>query len=147
MSDQQPYARYTPPPGRESIILSLVSAGLFLYVGFMLGLEGRSDSIVYNASVSALVWGARVVGIGLLITTFMTFVRAPGADALDFFMATLAAGGCLVIGAIWIAYSDMQGILLLLFGALNLSAARAAWAQWQYQRAQARLEDEPFEHE
>jgi hypothetical protein len=126
------YARNRrPESGGESVLLSLVSAGLFLYVGFVLGLQGISESAVYNGSVAALTWGARIVGIGLLVTTALTYFRVPGAAILDLLLAALATGGCLVIGVIWIFFSDMQGVLLLLFGALNGSATRAAWIRWQ----------------
>lgn len=131
-----PYARPRPPAGSGGeVFLSLISAGLFLYVGFWLGLTGISDSALYNGSVTALTWGARVVGIGLLITVAMTYFRVPGALTLDLGLAALAAAGCLVIGLIWLAFSDMQGILLLLFGLLNGSAAKSAWQRWQAQRA------------
>ena len=138
MSEPSHHHRSQPPPGGESLLLSLVSAGLFLYVGFGLGLVGISDSALYNGSVTALVWGARVVGIGLLVTTAMTYIRVPGAVMLDLLLAGLAAAGCLTIGLIWLSNGDMQGILLLLFGLLNASAARHAWARWQHARALSR---------
>ena len=147
MSEPLPDARRTPPSEGQSVLLSLVSAGLFLYVGFGMGLVGISDSAVYNGSVTALVWGARVVGIGLLVTTALTYLRVPGAAPIDFLLAALAAAGCLIIGAIWIAFGDMQGILLLLFGALNGSAARASWAHWQHERALAGYDNPPLDRE
>ena len=70
MSEPKPtqYARPKPSGGGD-VFMSLISAGLFLYVGFGLGLEGISDSAIYNGSVTAFVWGARIVGIGLLVTS------------------------------------------------------------------------------
>jgi hypothetical protein len=128
--------------GAESLLLSLVSAGLFLYVGFVMGLQGMSENAVYNGSVAALTWGARMVGIGLLIATALTFFRVPGAAILDLLLAALATGGCLIIGIIWIVFSDMEGFLLLLFGALNASATRAAWIRWQNRPIASRGGDE-----
>ena len=148
MSDPLPHARRRPsPPGGESLLLSLVSAGLFLYVGFGLAMEGLSDSAFYNGSVAAFTWGARIVGIGLLLTTGMTYFRVPGAAVLDFGLAALAAGGCLLIGVIWLIYGDWQGVLLLLFGLLNWSAARHAWTRWQSQRAVSDDFGEPLDGE
>lgn len=134
MSEPEPadYARRRRAGrGGESLFLSIVSAALFLYVGFGLGLVGRSGNAIYDGSVTALVWGARVVGLGLLIIAAMSYFRVPGTAALDFGLALVAAVGCLGVGLIWMVYSDMQGILLLLFGLLNGSAARAAWQRWR----------------
>lgn len=126
-----------PPPQNatratgDSLLWSLVSAGLFLYVGFGMGLVGISESALYNGSVAALVWGARIVGIGLLVTTALAYIGVQAVEPLDFVLAALAAGGCFVIGVIWLAFRDGQGILLLLFGVLNASAARYAWYRWR----------------
>jgi hypothetical protein len=104
------------------VLLPLVSAGLFLYVGFGLGWHG---------SVAALVWGARCVGIGILLVLAMSYLRVPGAATLDLVLSTVAAAGCLVIGVIWMVARDNDGFLLLLFGLLNGSAARSAWQRWR----------------
>jgi hypothetical protein len=130
MEPPQPAAGPARPPAGESFLLSLISAGLFLYVGFGLGLTGISESAVYNGSVTALVWGARGIGIGLLVALGLTYLRVPGVALLDFVLAGLATVGCLIIGVIWLVYSDIQGVLLLLFGLLNASAARQAWSGW-----------------
>ncbi len=130
------YARRAPPagPGRE-LFMSLISAGLFLYVGFGMGLEGISKSALYNGSVATLVWGARVVGIGLLVTAALAYFRVPGMDPLDFALAALATVLCVGVGLVWLVFGDMEGLLLLLFGLLNGSATRGAWLRWKTQRA------------
>lgn len=136
-----PHAHPRPSsPGGDSIILSLVSAGLFLYVGFGLGLVGISGNVLYDGSVTALVWGARVVGIGILVVTALTYLRLPGAAFLDLLISGLAAGGCVVVGVIWLAFQDMQGILLLVFGLFNASAARSAWSRLQAHRRRAEFD-------
>jgi hypothetical protein len=130
-----PYARKpraTEPA--ESLLVSIISAGLFLYVGFGMGLEGISGNAIHDGSVDALVWGARIVGFGILIATAMSYFRVPGAALLDLVLAVLATGGCLGVGAIWLVYSDQQGFLLVLFGLLNGSAARGAWRRWLARR-------------
>lgn len=144
MSESPSFQRGTPaPPSGESLLLSLISAGFFLYVGFFLGLSGISDSAVYNASVAAFTWGARVVGIGLLVSTIMLFFRIPGATLLDLLLTGLAAGGCLIIGAIWLAFGDMWGIMLLLFGMFNFNSTKNAWRLWQGRRAPTMPLDPP----
>lgn len=115
----------------ESPLLTLISALLFLYVGFGLGLVGISGDPLYDGSVAALTWGARIVGIGLLVAAALIFARLPGANLLDLILATIAAAGCLMIGAIWMVKGDNQGFLLLIFGLLNGSAARGAWLRWR----------------
>ncbi len=119
------------PPAGESFLLSLVSAGLFLFVGFYLALTGVSGNPIYDGSVTAFTWGARIVGFGILATALMSLARLPGAALLDMVVSFVAAAGCMVVGVIWLAFSDKEGILVLLFGALNTSAARAAWLRWR----------------
>lgn len=134
MSVPMPPEAPPQPPQQEGggdLMLSLLSAGLFLYVGFFLGLVGISGDPVYDGSVAVLVWGARVVGIGILATIGMTWLRVPGVSAVDFLLALLATLLCAGVGSIWLAYSDGQGILLLLFALLNGSATRAAWFRWR----------------
>jgi hypothetical protein len=132
MSDQEHlrYARRGPDADMgKDLMLSLVSAGLFLYVGFGLGLVGVSGNPVYDGSVTALTWGARIVGVGILVTTGLSYLKVPGVLVLDFAVSVLAAGGCLAIGVIWMLYGDLQGFLLLLFGVLNGAAARTGWVR------------------
>lgn len=122
----------TPPPapgpaGETSSFFSLLSAAIFLYVGFFTGLQGISGHAVYDNSVLAFVWMARIVGIGLLVVAGLAFLGQSWAAKLDAVLAAIAAVGCLAVGAIWLAFGDMQGILILIFGLLNASAARSAW--------------------
>ncbi len=118
----------SPAPG--DMLMGLVSAGLFLYVGFALGLSGASGNWLYDGSVTAFTWGSRMVGIGLLVTTALEYFRLPGGALLDLVLSLLAAAGCLVIGAIWLGFGGTDGLLVLLFGLLNGSAARSAWQRW-----------------
>jgi hypothetical protein len=122
---------HRPPPVAESPFMSIISALLFLYIGFWLRPVGMSDSELYNGSVTAFVWMARIVGIGLLVVAGLTYARLPSVNGLDFVLASLATAGCVATGAIWIAYGDTMGFLLLIFGVLNGSSARAAWRIWR----------------
>jgi hypothetical protein len=122
------------PTATGDIFMSLISAGLFLYVGFGLGLVGISGNWPYDTSVAALTWGARVVGFGILLVAALSYFRVPGALTLDFLSALLATALCAAVGAIWLAYADWEGVLLLLFAALNASATRGAWLRWRAPR-------------
>lgn len=112
---------------RRPNVVTLVSAGLFLYVGFGLGVIGISDQPLYNASVDWLVWNARIIG-GALLALFvleLTPLRfVPVARLMISGAATLL---CVAVGGIWLMYSDYDGILLLVFGALNASGTYDAW--------------------
>ena len=132
--DTPPDARRTMAVPGSSPLASLVSAALFLYVGFGWGLVGITDSVLYNASVDALTWGARIIGIGLLIVAGLEFARVPFAALLDLVSCTLATLLCIGVGIIWLMNSDTSGVLLLLFGLLNGSATRGAWERWKYTR-------------
>lgn len=113
----------------EAPIMTLVSAGLFLYVGFWLSLSptGNSGSVLYDASVNLFTWMARLVGIGLLGVFVLELVRMPGAALLNLVVSAIATLGCLATGLVWVANGDSQGFLVLLFAALNGSATHAAW--------------------
>ncbi len=126
MNDPSPTVPRSEHAG-ESPLMTLVSAAMFLFVGFMLGLRGASDSPVYNGSVTLLVWMARAVGIGLLIEAALIHFRAAAAGVVGLLLSCVATVGCLGIGAVWLAHGDMSGVLLLLFGVLNFGAARSAW--------------------
>ncbi len=126
------------PPVAESPFMSIISALLFLYIGFWMGLVGISGDRLYDGSVTAFVWMARIVGIGMLVVAGLTYARLPLVYPLSFIMALLATIGCLAAGVIWIVYGDSSGYLLLIFGLLNGSAARAAWRIWQPLRSEPR---------
>lgn len=131
---------HTPPgrPATEGLTETLISAGLFLFVGFIMAPVGVSDSAVYNASVAALTWGARGVGIGLLIVAGLSWARVPGVLLLDAILAVVAAGGCLVIAVIWLFHRDLlNGVLLALLGSWNVAAARNACLRWRLYRNMA----------
>ena len=123
--------RQPPPPVAESPFMSIISALLFLYIGFWLRPVGMTGEQPYDGSVTAFVWMARIVGIGLLVVAALTYARQPFVYPLNFIMALLATIGCLATGVIWIAYGDRDGYLIVIFGLLNGSATRTAWRIWQ----------------
>jgi hypothetical protein len=128
--------QHPPQPPADSPFMSIISALLFLYVGFWLHLVGISDNQLYNESVTVFVWMARIVGIGLLLVAVLTYARLPLMHTLDLILALLATAGCLITGVIWIACGDTSGYLLLVFGLLNASAARSAWRLWRASRSE-----------
>ncbi len=128
--ERPPGVQYTPAHDGGSAIWSLVAALLFLYVGFGLGLVGVSGNAIYDGSVTALVWGARIVGIGLLVVAGLDLAKVGFAAALDAMLAGVATVLCLGVGAVWLVYGDMQGVLLIIFGIVNGSSARNAWSRW-----------------
>jgi hypothetical protein len=132
VSEPLPYARRQPPAGGANVLVTFVSAGIFLYFGFP-GSVGISDSAVYNHAVTAFVWSARIIGVGLAVVGLMLLLRLPGTALLDLGLAAVATAVCFVIGGIWIVYGggDANGFLLLIFGLVNASATRAAWMEWR----------------
>lgn len=114
-----------PPAQRisnEPPWMTLVSAGVFLYAGFVLALTPfDSAPTPYKWSVHGFTWMARIVGVGLALVFLLAMARRSIA-ILDTALAAIAAIGCLLCGAVWLAYGDMQGILLLLFGMVNGSS-------------------------
>ena len=116
--------------------MTFVSAALFLYVGFGLGLVGTSpDNAVFNASVSVLTWGARIVGVLLLVSGTLTLTGARGGAPADFAASALAALLCLLVGIVWVSNGTTYGYILLLLGLLNSSAAWNARQRWRALRA------------
>ncbi len=143
-SEKLPYARQSDSGPRfdGAVLLTLISAGLFLYVGFMLGLAPATGApFVYKWSVIGFVWMARIVGVGLLVMAALTTARVPAVAVLDLFVSALAAVGCIVVGVIWLAYSDMDGFIVLLFGLLNGSGAQRALIAWRHERAMRQPQD------
>lgn len=123
--------QHAPRPARqaggEGVFMTLISAAIFLYVGFGMGLAPfDSAPEPYRLATIGFVWMARIVGVGLLLVAVMGMMRVRGALMIECGLAGLAAAICLLTGAIWIYYGDNQGFLLLLFGLLNGSAARSA---------------------
>ncbi len=112
----------------ESPLMTLVSAVIFLWVGFFLGLAPTDDAQpLYKFSVWAFVWMGRFVGIALLIVAILGFLKLSGPFAiLDAIASVLACAACIFCGGVWLIYGDYDGVLVLLFGIVNGSAARSS---------------------
>jgi hypothetical protein len=127
----EPQGTPPPMPRGEFPMITLVSALIFLYVGFGMAMTGISGNSIYDGSVSGFTLMAKIVGIGLLVVAGLEFFGSRLAIGLDAIVSILAAAGCLLVGAIWIAFSDMQGILIGAFGLLNSNAAVQACRRWR----------------
>lgn len=133
-SPENQFARYATAEPAESFeppLMTLVSALLFLYVGFGMGLVGISKSEIYNASVGAFVWGARGIGIGLLLVAALSFARVQAVLWLDLILGAAATTVCVLVGIIWVGHGDMQGILLFAFALLNGSSTMASLRRYR----------------
>ena len=97
------------PLSFNSPIGALISALVFLYVGYGLAYEGRSGDALYDGSVAALTWGARGIGIALLAVAGLQLAQLAFASMVDAIVTGLAALLCLGVGLVWLMYSDMQG--------------------------------------
>ncbi len=147
MNDDQQQSPQPPPdaqqrsvPPEPPIFTALISAGLFLYVGFGLGLVGVTGDAIYDGSVTVLVWGARCIGFAILLGLLMSLLKLPGATLVDLFSSLVATLLCLGVGVIWIYFSDTDGFLLFIFALVNASAAHSTWKVWQYSRAVGQYE-------
>lgn len=105
----------------------LIAGVVFLYFGYVQAMVGVSGNAVYDLSVDVFRWMARIVGIGLLLVALAAYTRQPFARVLDLAVSVVAAVGCLAVGAIWLAHSDLDGILILMLAAVNAWSASSAW--------------------
>lgn len=104
-----------------------IGAACMLYVGFGLSLEGISTSGLYNSSVDALTWMMKIGGIAMAVTAALLWAGVGLALLIDGVLTLAVGGAMLIIGGIWITHSDMQGFLLLIFGAVYISSGWSCW--------------------
>ena len=107
-----------------SLFGTIISAGLFIWVGFFMGWDPPAEHPVFDASVPVWVWGTRSIGIGLLLVAAMTYMRIGSVVYLDALISIAAAAICLGVGAIWLYFGyQSEGLLILIFGLFNSRAA------------------------
>jgi hypothetical protein len=119
---------------RRSTSNSLLEAALLLAVGFYLrwsGLQGISNSQLYNRSVDMVIWTFIVGGFLVLGTMLLCWTGRPWTLIVDGLVSALIGVSLLGCGIIWLSQSDIQGILVVLFGLFDLSAARGSWGNYQ----------------
>ncbi len=113
-----------------SLFGTIISAALFLWVGFFMGWDPPSEHPVFDASVPVWVWGTRSIGIGLLLVAAMASMRIGLVVYLDALISIAAAAICLGVGAIWLYFGyQYEGFLILIFGLFNSRAAYQACGQ------------------
>ena len=131
-----------PSPPRESPFWALVSAALFLYMGFVLVPEGISGDAVYDTSVSAFVWMARVAGIALLVVAALAFIRHRLAIWAALVVDAFATVTCWIPGLIWLTRgADAFALLIVLFGLVHAGAAGNSWVAWRTLARRRQAED------
>lgn len=120
-----------PRGGGGDAFMSLLSAAAFAYFGFMVGLRGISDSRVYNLSVDAFTLMSKGLAIGLFLVSLANFSGYRPGFLLDAVLSVVAALASFAIGAIWLAFGDQQGILLIILGGICSSAAWSSYDAWR----------------
>jgi hypothetical protein len=111
----------------EIAFSAAIGAGLMLFVGFFFNLKGIGNSDFYDLSVDGFTWMMKIGGALMAVVAALLWAGLRPALLVDAIL-TLALGLLmLIIGAVWMAFRDYQGILLLIFGAIYL---RSGWGSW-----------------
>lgn len=104
--------------------MTIISACLFLYVGFFMSWGPPPEHPIFDASVPVWIWGTRSIGIGLLAVAALAYLRVPFVIILDAVISIAAALICLAVGAIWLYFGyHQEGFLIFIFGLFNSRAA------------------------
>lgn len=127
-----PDARYSTQFSRQQAQeiagTAAVGAALMLFVGFYFNMEGVSNSSLYNLSVNGFTWMMKVGGGLMGLMAVLLFVGLRPAIFADALLTAVIGGLMVIMGGVWIAFQDYQGILVLLFGGIYISSA---WRSWQ----------------
>jgi hypothetical protein len=122
-----------PGPGLdEAPLMTLIAAAIFGYFGFIAPFMVVEEPLSQRVTILIFNWMARVVCVGLGAVFLLGMLRSSFAAPLNWGLTVLAAAGCLIAGATWLFNGyTAEGFLIVLFGALNASAARGAWRAWR----------------
>ncbi|MBI5865476.1 MAG: hypothetical protein HZB38_13405 [Planctomycetes bacterium] len=112
-------------------IITIVCAGLFLYVGFETSFVTPKEEPLVAFVGTVFPWLAKIVGFGLLVVALAEFRSLRFAAPLGCFLAALATLATLGAGLIWITNGYSDGWLYILFGLLNASATRSSFLAWK----------------
>jgi len=100
--------------------------GVFmLIVGFGIGLEGISDSALYNASVSLFNLTMKVGGSAMLVVAALYWANVRVAWLLDAVCSLVI--GVLMIGVavVWLVHAEwLYGIVLVILSVMSINSAR-----------------------
>lgn len=133
MNGQYDPRQAAPTRPDDSVFWAVVSGLIFLYFGFYAPFIPPDDPPSVTYSVIGFTWMARIVGVAMILVAVLQWTRLPGASFVNMIAAVLAAGGCMIAGGVLFAHQyTNQGVLLLLFGLLNVGSARAAIAGWRH---------------
>jgi hypothetical protein len=123
---------------RRNTTSSYFEVALVLFVGLYFwstGLQGVSDSKLYNASVTTAVWTFLIGGVVLLAGAILCSIGLWPGLLIDAVANLLIGLLLLASGAIWLVWGDLSGALIGLFGLISMNAARASWSNYQHVRS------------
>ena len=123
----------------EGVLGALISGGVFLYLGFgyWTGRTVPGAPELYAAAVYGFVMFARVVGCAMIGVSLLAAVGLRSAVLLDAVLTGIGAIGAGSCGAVWLAYGDGDGWILLLVALLNGWAAMSVGREWRLARNRA----------
>lgn len=137
--DPDNYVGHAGRPARPTVRgEALLSAAIFLFCAYSFwSLKGISGNPLYDLTTGLFAPMCLAVGVGMLIVAALAATGQRWVLLVELLAGALAALGCLLIGGVWLAFGDMSGGLLLLFGALNAASVRSAYYAWRAGSASA----------
>ncbi|MBK8913166.1 MAG: hypothetical protein IPM64_00960 [Phycisphaerales bacterium] len=143
--------RHTSPFDRlEPVFGALISGAVFLYLGFGFwnGRTATGAPGLYAAAVFGFVMFARIIGCAMVGVSLIAAVGLRSAVLLDAVLAGVGAIGAGLCGAVWLAYGDGDGWILLLVALLNGWAAASAGREWRHasRRTHSATREDRHEH-
>jgi hypothetical protein len=130
-NENDPSGGYCRPVMAEVAFTAAIGAALMLFVGFGLNLKGVADSRLYNLSVDGFTWTMKVGGILMGAVAVLLWVGWASALLVDAVLTITVGAIMIAAGGVWLSQSDMEGFLLLIFGALFLHSGRRSWIAHQ----------------
>lgn len=127
----------------DSPFMTLLVAAFFLWLGFYryVDVVSEVDNSWHQRSIDAAMWTFRGFGIALLLLALLGFARIHARVYLRLLIEALGAIAFIAIGATWLVFSDMNGILALIVGLFEANAAKRTWAAIDMQ---AKLDRAPY---
>ncbi len=98
-----------------------------LFIGFYFGLEGISQSRIYNLSVGAFTLSMKVGGFLMLAAALLCWIEWRPGLGFDAVLTAAIGVSILIEGIIWLVFSDLQGLFMLIFSLIFLNSARQSW--------------------
>lgn len=113
---------------RSAASSPLLTGVVMLIVGFWLGLEGFSDSAIYNTSVSLLVLGMKIGGFVMLAVAALYWTGVRMAWLIDTICLLVIGVLMIAVAVVWLIHTDwVYGIVLMILGVMTTNSARRNW--------------------